>query len=285
MTPIALLADDYGIAPGTSRGIRELIEHGRLSGTSCLMVSPHFAADAPALRPLADKAAIGLHLAFTDFAPLGSLPGLAPQGRLPGLVALIFRAYLGRLDAREIGQEIDRQLDAFERAFGRPPDYVDGHQHVHQLPTIREALVERFRTRLPGSTVLRVCDERFATIRRRGVQLFRSAVIAAMGAGLRRLADAQGIATNRHFSGVRSFTEREPYRALFQRYVAVAHRGLAIMCHPGHPDSELRALDPVVGTRADELAYLLSGDFRTDLDAAGVRLGRLDEVSARAAPP
>ncbi len=94
---IALLADDYGIAPGVSQGIRELLQSGRLSGTSCLVLSPHWKAEAPVLRDLDAWADIGLHLAFTDFAPLGALPGLAPGGKLPGLGKLIVSAYLGLL--------------------------------------------------------------------------------------------------------------------------------------------------------------------------------------------
>jgi len=37
---IWLCADDYGISPGVNRGIRELIEHGRLNATSVMVVGP-----------------------------------------------------------------------------------------------------------------------------------------------------------------------------------------------------------------------------------------------------
>jgi chitin disaccharide deacetylase len=271
---IALLADDYGIAPGVSRGIRELLQAGRLSGTSCLVLSPHWKDEAPALRGLDAWADIGLHLAFTDFAPLGDLPGLAPGGKLPGLGKLILSAYLGRLDAEEIGQEIDRQLDAFEQAMGRPPDYIDGHQHVQQLPVVRELLVDRLKHRLPPGTALRVCHEPFAAIRRRGIAVLRACVIAAIGRGLRGLADGEAIPSNRRFAGVRDFTERDSYRDLFRRYVSEAPPGLAIMCHPGYPDDALRQVDPVVDTRSGELGYFAGAEFPEDMAAAGVTLSR-----------
>lgn len=271
---IALLADDYGIAPGVSQGIRELLRAGRLSGTSCLVLSPHWKDEAPALRGLEAWADIGLHLTFTDFAPLGAMPALAPGGKLPGLGELILSAYLGRLRREEIGDEIDRQLDAFEQAMGRPPDYIDGHQHVQQLPVVRDLLVERLKHRLPPDTALRVCHEPFAAIRRRGVAVLRAAVIAAIGRGLRDLADAESIPSNRHFTGVRDFTERDPYRTLFRRYVSGAPSGLAIMCHPGYPDDALRQVDPVVDTRSGELAYFAGAEFAEDMAAAGVTLSR-----------
>ncbi len=271
---IALLADDYGIAPGVSRGIRELLQAGRLSGTSCLVVSPHWKDEAPALRGLDAWADIGLHLAFTDLAPLAPMPRLAPNGRLPSLGKLILAAYLGRLDAEEIGQEIDRQLDAFAQAMGRPPDYIDGHQHVQQLPGVRELVLDRMKHRLPPGTALRVCHEPFSAIRQRGIAVMRASIISAIGGRLRAMADENAIAFNRRFAGVRDFTERQPYRELFRRYIAEPPHGLAIMCHPGYPDDALRQVDPVVDTRPGELAYLAGSEFTEDLAAAGATLSR-----------
>jgi predicted glycoside hydrolase/deacetylase ChbG (UPF0249 family) len=278
-TPFALGADDYGIAPGVGAAIRELLARGRLSGTSCLVASPHFAAEAPKLRRLGHDADIGLHLALTQLAPLGPMPGLAPAGRLPGTGRLVALALARRLDPAEIGAEIDRQFDAFERAFGRAPDYVDGHHHVQQLPVIREALIARFHARLPRGTALRVCAEPLGAVVRRGVAVPRAAAIALLGRGLRRLADAAGIASNRRFAGVRDFTENRPYRALFRRFIRGSPRGLAVMCHPGHPDAALAALDPVTGARQGEYDYLAGDEFPKDLAAEGLRLGRFRELA------
>jgi hypothetical protein len=44
------------------------------------------------------------------------------------------------------------------------------------------------------------------------------------------------------------------------------------MCHPGHVDDELAALDPVLVTRETELAFLLSDDFTKMLAAKDMRL-------------
>jgi chitin disaccharide deacetylase len=219
MKPFVLCADDYGVAPGVSAAIRALLAARRLSATSCLVVSPHWKDEAPALRALGATADIGLHLALTQFKPLGAMPSLAPAGQLPGVGGLMLRAYSGRLDRAEIGQEIDRQLDAFEAAMGRPPDYVDGHHHAQQLPVVRDALLERYRTRLPKGTFVRVGAEPPGAILRRGVAPLRAGVIAAIGAGFGARVAAVGVSHNRRFSGVRSFTERTPYRDLFRRFI------------------------------------------------------------------
>ena len=65
MRRIWLCADDYGIAPGVNRGIRQLILNGRLNATSVMMAAPHIDADeVDALTMLNSgqtRAAFGLH--------------------------------------------------------------------------------------------------------------------------------------------------------------------------------------------------------------------------------
>lgn len=280
MKPFVLCADDYGVAPGVSAAIRALLAARRLSATSCLVVSPHWKDEAAALRTLPATADIGLHLALTQFKPLGAMPSLAPAGQLPGMGELLLRAYSGRLDRAEIGQEIDRQLDAFEAAMGRPPDYVDGHHHAQQLPAVRDALLERFRTRLPQGTFVRVGAEPLRAVLRRGVAPVRAGVIAAIGAGFGARVAAAGVSHNKRFSGVRNFTERAPYRDLFRRFIQDAPEGLEVMCHPGHPDAALAAVDHVTDVREGEFTYLSGPDFPTDIAAAGLCLGRFRELAA-----
>jgi predicted glycoside hydrolase/deacetylase ChbG (UPF0249 family) len=47
-----------------------------------------------------------------------------------------------------------------------------------------------------------------------------------------------------------------------------------IMCHPGHADAELAAVDEVLASRELELAYLLSSEFMADLAARGAETAR-----------
>jgi chitin disaccharide deacetylase len=48
-----------------------------------------------------------------------------------------------------------------------------------------------------------------------------------------------------------------------------------VMCHPGYVDDALRALDPVVETREQELRFLLSSEFDALLQGSGAHLRRL----------
>src|SRR3954447_23878657 len=124
---IVLCADDYGLSPGVSRGIRELLEMERLSAASCMVVFPEFADDGALLSPFLDKADIGLHFTLTADKPLRSI---------------LTAGWLRRLHVEEIRRELERQLDIFTSVLGRAPAYIDGHQHVHLLPGVREAVIE-----------------------------------------------------------------------------------------------------------------------------------------------
>ncbi len=276
-TPIALCADDYGLAPGVSRAILDLIERGRITATDCMTVSPYWPEHARWLRPLADRADIGLHLTLTDQRPLGPMPRLAPGGRLPPVGTLIRLAHTGRLHAPEIEAEIDRQMDAFETHFGAPPAFVDGHQHVHQLPLVREALSRR----LAGRPIwVRLCREPVPRIVRRGVAIPKALLIAALGRGLARRARLQNQPANTGFSGVYDLSVRVPYGRLFERFLLGLRAGGLIMCHPGVPDEALRALDPMTEARQAEYDWLRGPAFPDLLERRGMRLVRLSQWRA-----
>lgn len=260
--PLVLCADDYGIAAGVGRGIRALAAAGRLSATSCMTVFPEWRGEAALLGDLVDRIDVGLHLTLTDHAPLGAMPRLAPGGRMPALGRLIGLAHLRRIDQAEIAGEIERQLDAFEGALGRPPAFLDGHQHVHLLPGIRDAVLGLFGRRLDRRTTwLRSCAEPAARILRRRVDAPRALTIAALARPLDRSARATGIATNRGFGGVTAFRGDRSVEADFAAYLSHTGARPLVMCHPGEPDDLLASRDPVCAARAAELGFLAGDRF------------------------
>ena len=257
---ILLCADDYGIGPGVGRAIRHLVELGRLSAVSCMSLWPDFPGEAALLAPLAGRIDLGLHFTLTADRPLRQV---------------MIEAYLGRLDRALVANALAHQLDAFARAFGRAPDYIDGHQHVHLLPGVREAVLEAAER---NGAYLRLTTEPLAAIAGTGVSPVKSAFLSRLGRPLEREARRRGIPGNRGFRGVRSFTERAPVRSLFRRMINRAPAGTLIMCHPGLVDAVLESRDPLTLPREAEYNYLASDEFPADLAAAGVRLARLSET-------
>lgn len=272
---IILCADDFAIAPGVSRAIAALIGQGRLTATSCMTVSPFWPEHAAWLRPLADRADIGLHLTLTDQQPLGPMPRLAPGGRLPPLGSLMRQALAGSLDPVEIKAEVVRQVESFTLAFGAPPVFIDGHQHVHQLPTVRGAVVEVLHDLARTAPVyVRSCIEPVTAILRRGVAVPKTLLISQLGRGLSRLAARHDIPVNARFRGVYDFSNRIPFPILIERFLDRPVGRTLVMCHPGIPDDDLRRADPVTDQRAVEYDTLRGDAFGERLAAHGLRLAR-----------
>ncbi len=281
--PVLICADDYGLAPGINAAIRELIALGRVTATSVMSLCPHWEPEAAALRAVAaDRADVGLHFTLTDQRPLGALPNLAPDGRLPPLGRLMAMAYRGALDPVEIRAELDRQIAAFTDAWGGPPAYIDGHQHVHQLPIVRDAVVAAVES-LPGAYVRR-CGEPIAAVLARGVAVPKTLLIGGLGVGLSRRLDARSLPANDRFAGVYDFATQEPFAALMPRFLAGFRRGRTgrnlMMVHPGLPDDELRRVDSLVEPRRAEYDYLKGPEFAALLERLGVRPSRFQDLTA-----
>lgn len=269
---LALCADDFGLSPGVSGGIARLAHAQRLSAVSCLVNGPHWRSGAPLLRTLPASVDVGLHFNLTDGEPLSAeLRGEWP--RLPPLARLIAAAHLRLLPARAIAAELAAQWAAFSDATGHAPAFVDGHQHVHHLPQVRDALLAAV-----DAAPLRPAVRSAAHVIGPGFGVKR-ALIAGTGArALQRELARRGIAHNAYLLGVYDFAAGD-YRALMQHWLArVPPEGALLFCHPGDADTSGVA-DAIRAARPREAAYLASADFAADLSHAGVVLGRISETS------
>lgn len=269
-----LCADDFAMTEGVSRSILELLGRGKLTATGAMTNRPHWRRLAPELATFAGKADLGLHLNLTCAAPLSAMSRLAPAGSLPGLKDVARAAATSGAARAEIAAEIARQLDAFEDALGRPPDFVDGHQHVHVLPGVRRALLDLLARRYPvGSIYVRDPADRAAAIRTRGVAVGKALIIAGLATGFRSAALRRQLRVNRGFSGVSPFDPQRDFGADLQRFLIRPGTAHLVMCHPGFVDGELIRLDPVTATRPVEHKALLA--FRPPAEMPLRRFGEL----------
>lgn len=273
---VILCADDYALTARVSQAILDLLSAGRLSATGAMTNRPGWPEWGARLKAFDGRADLGLHLNLTCGAPLTAMPALAPDGRLPSLGRVATRACTSAAARREIAAEIAAQLDAFVAVMGRPPDFVDGHQHVHVLPSVRGALMADLSRRgLAGRLWLRDPADRLSAIVARGVAVPKALVIAALAAGFGRRARAMGFATNHGFAGVSPFDPARDFGADMARFLSRPGRAHLVMVHPGGADdAELAPLDPVIATRPIETAWLLSDAFPLLLAERGLHLAR-----------
>lgn len=88
MKPLVMCADDFACNAAASDGIAALAEHGRLTATSAMVLSPRWPEDVPRLRDVRHRIDVGLHLDWTS-------PFAVAAGHGCGLAVAMARSVLG----------------------------------------------------------------------------------------------------------------------------------------------------------------------------------------------
>jgi len=272
---IWLCADDYGLSPGVNRGIRDLIERGRLNATSVMMVGPSIGRDeAGALQSAvanSPRCSIGLHVTLTaPFRPLTMHFQPIDGGMFLPFPKVLRAGLLRRLDPEIIRAELVVQLSAFSEMFGRPPDFVDAHQHAQLFPGVRDAFLAAVKAAAPNAWV-RQGGSSQPMSQRLGAP--KALVLDVLSAQFRRRAARANIAFNPGFAGAYDFTQRPDFGTLMRQFLDGMPEHGVIMCHPGFVDDILVSLDPFTTQREHEHAFLGGELFPRMLAANKVTLG------------
>jgi predicted glycoside hydrolase/deacetylase ChbG (UPF0249 family) len=271
---IWLCADDYGLAEGVNRAIRDLISRGRLNATSVMMVGAAIGrAEAAALQDLAansPRCAIGLHATLTaPFRPLTMHFRPTDGGLFLPFPKLLRAGLMRRLDPEMIEYELLAQLAAFKELFGRAPDFVDGHQHAQLFPGVRDAFLRAVKEAAPAAWV-RQGGRLQPLAKRLGVP--KALVLDVFSARFRKRAAVAGIPFNAAFAGAYDFSKAPDFARLMGEFLDGLPDGGLVMCHPGFVDETLESLDPLTSQREAEHAYLASDRFPALLAANRVTL-------------
>jgi chitin disaccharide deacetylase len=269
---IVLCADDYALSPGVSRSIRELIGMGRLNATSVMTVFSGLKEEAAKLAETKSPIQFqtGLHVTLTGgFKPLVALPLKTKDGNFPPVKAYLNPLNTPKISRAGVTEEIEAQFRAFRDAFGRLPDFVDGHQHVQLMPSLRSAFLDTVAKLAPRAWV-RQCGPASALQAAGGS---KTRFLALLNSGFRSQARARGLAFNPAFAGAYDFADSREYAVLFGHFLKGLPSGGLIMCHPGFVDAELKSRDPLLDQREAEHKFFASDNLPTLLTKAGATLG------------
>ncbi len=271
---IWLCADDYGLAEGVNRAIRELIDRGRLNATSVMVVGSAIGRDeVKALQEVAAKSprcAIGLHATLTaPFRPLTMHFRPTDGGMFLPFPKLLRAGLLRRLDVEMIYGELIVQLAAFQDLFGRAPDFVDGHQHAQLFPQARDGFLRAVKQAAPGAWV-RQGGRTQPLAKRLGAP--KALVLDVLSWQFRKRAARAGLPFNPAFAGAYDFSAAPDFGALMRTFLDRLPEDGLVMCHPGFVDETLQNLDPLTTQREAEYAFLAGEHFPPLLKANNVTL-------------
>src|SRR5262249_30614381 len=222
------------------------------------------------LNSAAPGVATALHLPLTPpFGPRRKSFKPLREGAFLPLAAMAGRALMRQLEPDVLAAEVTRQLGSFIASFGRTPDFVDGHHHIHLFPKISDALLPVVARAAPNAW-LRQCGRVGPWAQRLADR--KGLVLDVLSHRFRHRAAALGLRTNPAFAGTYEFDDAADFAALFPRFLDRLPDGSVVMCHPGFVDAELQRLDPLTTLRAREYAFFAGDEFPAVLARHGVPL-------------
>ncbi|BDT68153.1 chitooligosaccharide deacetylase [Comamonadaceae bacterium OS-1] len=264
---LAVCTDDFGLTLGISQAIGELAHAGRITAVSCMPQAPAWRASLPLLADLPAQVQRGLHFNLTEGTPLSAeLRRIWPQF-LP-LPRLILAAHLHQLPLAALAAEWAAQWQAFADASGAAPQFVDGHQHVHHLPGVRDVVLQAIGA-LPTVPAVRNTGHLTGP----GFGLKRWLIEGTGGRALQRALVQRGIRHNPSLTGAYDFIDPDYGGQMRGWLAALPAAGGLLFCHPGYREQVPTVADPIAEARVRERAYLASDIFLQDLQATNVVLG------------
>lgn len=120
-------ADDYGIRQ-TAEPILRLVHEGKIDRVAVLI---HYVSAEQAAALKATGVKIDLHLELIDLLKSGEK---MYENVLVRSVNFIFRYVFGLASTKEAEQEWRTQIARFKELFGRLPDGLNSHEHMHSFP-------------------------------------------------------------------------------------------------------------------------------------------------------
>ena len=264
---LAVGTDDFGLTLDISRAISELAHAGRVAVVSCMPHAAAWRASLPLLAGLPDCVQRGLHFNLTEGVPLSAeLRRIWPQF-LP-LPRLILAAHLRQLPLAALAAEWTAQWQTFTDATGAEPQFVDGHQHVHHLPGVRNVVINAITQRASVPAVRNT-----GRLVGPGFGVKRGLIESTGGRALQRTLVQRGIRHNPSLVGAYDFIDPNYGGRMRGWLAALPAAGGLLFCHPGYQEAVPTVADPIAPARVRERAYLASDTFLKDLLAADVMLG------------
>lgn len=137
--PVVLSLDDFGISRLANTRILKLISTGKINRVSVMMNGEIAEEDIPLL--LASGTKIDIHLDLKDKIDESRM---LKDGAVKRLIIFAFNYLSGKNSPGKIKAKWEKEILEFKKTFGKYPDGLSSHQHVHFFPFYFPVIVELY---------------------------------------------------------------------------------------------------------------------------------------------
>jgi len=224
------------------------------------------------LKHLRPEIKIGLHFTLTQLSPLSPLshvPSITQDGHFLSFPRLYVKSISQNINKYEVRQEFVKQVEFFQEIFGFFPDFIDGHQHVQQLPIINHVVIgNTIRFDLPPDFFIRNSSLPAAVVVRCLTPLgasgfLKNMLLAIQGNNFRKKLAEKGVGSNSALLGTYNFRSKKAYADVFAFYTKIVGsksvNNILYYCHPGLPEPSPCFLDDPIQQRRTEEFHFFNG--------------------------
>lgn len=277
MSKLIVNADDFGLHSAVNAGIIDGHRRGIITSTS-LMAGGEAFIEAVSMAKQNPKLGIGIHITLVggvkpvcDPSEVSSL--LTPEGVFPeNYVEFIKRIYSGKINYSELRKEIHGQI-AQIMDTGLRVTHIDGHQHMHVLPTVLPIVIEQAKSF--GIHAIRIPDEStgFMNYMYSPIRFLGKVSLSTVAANARPIIRNNCMTTTQYFWGMVNGGHINQKSLMGILKAVNKHSGThELMVHPGSNSSILSKLYNWGYHWEDELHALCSSHTRLYISQHDIEL-------------
>jgi predicted glycoside hydrolase/deacetylase ChbG (UPF0249 family) len=139
---ITVSADDFGISKIASENILKLVESGKLDRVEVMMSHNITQEKAKILLDSGVKIDIHFHLAKDKLDIWQDRKEEYVENSLKRIIVFVAEYFFSRDKIRETKNEWNLQLEDFRKVFGKYPDGIGSHEHIHFFPAYFKIMME-----------------------------------------------------------------------------------------------------------------------------------------------
>jgi len=245
-------ADDYGLTPGVSSGIREAHLKGIVTTATAMMNMPSVREDLHIATSECPTLGLGVHLVLTAGEPLRRNPGSSlsrPDGRFYSIGEILgSNTFFDYIDLGDLTDEWRAQIEYFMNCGARL-DHLDSHHHIsyyhEKTYEAMHVLAEEYRV---GVRTLIPVEDRIHVL-----GAVSENILSSSAKFLQRFP----ISAVRPDGFISSFMHNNVSLATLLNILSEVPNGsFEVMCHPGWMDAHLQSVSSYSLLRQKELDIL-----------------------------